>query len=105
MLTKEEFKNFYDNIISLDEAINKMLDFGFNLDSEIIKKLMNINSTQVKNLENLMEDEYETIAWFIWENDCGKNNFEIIDNKIEYHLKNSDDLYNYLANVQKRDNK
>ena len=50
-----------------------------------------------------MNDKYETISWFIYENEYGKKKFTIEHTKGEkagttFHFNNVDDLYDYLKN-------
>lgn len=103
MLSKEEFKQRFSDIKGIDKNIDKLIEVGFDTNSNIISLLSNSNNKLISSLEREMNDKYETINWFIYENEYGKRNFTIEHTKGKkagtvFKFKDEDDLYDYLVN-------
>ena len=100
-LTKKEFKKYISAIKRIDEKEDQLIKFGFDINSKLIQNLMQLQSYNVKYLQDLMNDKYETVSWFIYENNYGKNKFEITHSKPKqqvFVIDSVDKLYDYLVN-------
>lgn len=102
MLEKDVFLKRLEDIKKISEYASTLIDLGFDINSKIIEILFKSNNILVSSLENDMEDKYQTIDWFIFENDFGKKKYKIDHTKGKYAgtsfpFNNETDLYDYLT--------
>lgn len=68
--------------------------------------MINHESIVVGLLEEIMEDDYNTISWWIYETEYGKSGTGIYDSEVKnliVDLKTPEDLYDYLISVKTND--
>lgn len=103
MLEKKDFLELFSDIEKIDQKIDDLIKIGFDINSDLISCLSDANHKLISCLEKFMNDKYETISWFIYENEYGKKKFTIEHTKGEkagttFYFNNVDDLYDYLKN-------
>ena len=64
--------------------------------------MINHECIVIELLEEIMEDDYNTISWWMYDTECGKSKPEIYDKEgnIIADLKTPEDLYYYLINLK-----
>ncbi len=60
--------------------------------------MINHECIVIELLEEIMEDYYDTISWWIYETEYGKSKPEIYEGNVTTVLKTPEDLYDYLKN-------
>ena len=103
MLSKKEFKNYMfqlkniqNSVNDVNNSINKLSDYNFNYIS-----IDKIEDLVLSLLEHTMNDSNnKNISYFIYELDWGKKGKDCITDKDKnISLRNMDELYDYLINI------
>ena len=66
--------------------------------------MINHQDAVIELLEEIMEDEYDTISWWIYDTNYGKDRAEIYsgkDNRVIAKLDTPEALYDYLIECQR----
>jgi hypothetical protein len=111
-LDKKDFVKIMNSIkdaIEKENKFNKLMDeagFRYSFENIVSESLYDLITSIVSFLNNTMKLSSDTIDWFIYELDFGKDgekyytSFTGSDKK--YYLKSVDDLWDFLINVEKK---
>lgn len=99
-----EFQRLMKPIEKYEEEYNDTAD-GLNLlckDSYVSPSLgTNLLDNYIDLLEGYLEMDNDWLNWFVFENDMGKANRSIFNEKdIEFKISCLEDLYNFLTNLE-----
>ena len=75
----EELVNHYKNANDLFGGIKEYIDLA---ETKIWDTYWLMFDSYLETVAKIIGDDFGSISWFIWENDCGKKGFEV-------HFKNS----------------
>ena len=105
MITKQEFVDIIEKLKQVNDFVDETNKKARELNDAIISDFFNASSLSishetivVKLLENMFEDEEDTINWWLYEYDYGRN-FSLGDlevNGIAIDLSTAEKLYDYL---------
>lgn len=81
-INKEIAKEEILKLVDLEESYEKLLEsvssiFSFCPESPFLEIYGRMIDNQIRLVSKLMEDKYEYLSWFIFENDLGKKSFEV----------------------------
>lgn len=103
MLNKKEIKSRIEECIKQFQEIETLYDdcyklLGCDPESKFFTILYNTHTKYVKTLSESINDDFNWIDWYIWENDCGKKEYEAKASKWkkEKKIKNVEDLVNII---------
>lgn len=101
MKTEEKIK-LVEEIVerkkSLDDFFDKFQEvFGDCVESNMWKHMWEMFEDYVKLAEKMIGDDFESVGWFIWDNDCGKNEYSCFTSKdVEIIVKTPKDLIRFI---------
>jgi len=95
----DEFFEVFDTINSNYDKLNEIL--GVDVDSPFFDPISLLVDMYTKRLQDMFEDDFDSISWHIWENDCGRKEYEAKCGawKAERKIKNTDDLLDLILEV------
>jgi len=103
-MKKKEIKILIEECIEQFYKIEKLYDDCYKLlggdpESQFFTILYDTYNKYVKNLSQLINDDFNWIDWYIWENECGKKEFEAKASKWkkERKIKNVKDLIDIIS--------
>lgn len=112
MIDKLEFISIINKLIEVNDFVDETNNKARQLNDAIVSDFFNASSLMishenivVKLLENMFEDKDNTISWWIYEKDYGRN-YKIGDmsvNDVGIDLTTPEKLYDYLVEVGKND--
>lgn len=112
MIDKLEFISIINKLIEVNDFVDETNNKARQLNDAIVSDFFNASSLSishetvvVKLLENMFEDKDNTISWWIYEKDYGRN-YKIGDmsvNDVGIDLTTPEKLYDYLVEVGKND--
>lgn len=100
MLTKEQLNECFELANKFDNCVKTLEQLGITcIDSEpwlVFYRLFDLF------IESHYTDEgFDWIVWWFFENDCGKNNLEAVDENGNEICKTFDDLFSYVEQYKK----
>ena len=105
MINKLEFVSIINKLIEVNDFVDETNNKARQLNDAIVSDFFNASSLSishetvvVKLLENMFEDKDNTISWWIYEKDYGRN-YKIGDmsvNDVGIDLTTPEKLYDYL---------
>ena len=110
MIDKLEFISIINELMEVNDFVDETNNKARQLNDAIVSDFFNASSLSishetvvVKLLENMFEDKDNTISWWIYEKDYGRN-YKIGDmsvNDVDIDLTTPEKLYDYLVKVGK----
>ena len=110
MIDKLEFISIINELMEVNDFVNETNNKARQLNDAIVSDFFNASSLSishetivVKLLENMFEDKDNTISWWLYEKDYGRN-YKIGDmsvNDVGIDLTTPEKLYDYLVKVGK----
>jgi hypothetical protein len=97
---KIEINKFLKCYKEYNEEFNKLdavLDVG--CESPIFESVFSLFDLHIALLEQKMNDSWNTLSWYVFENECGKARLEAGPKDNSKKIKNLDDLF-WLVKVQ-----
>ncbi|MGB1304036.1 hypothetical protein [Pseudoalteromonas marina] len=81
MLTDKQVESRIKKLViiknEIDESFDSLADVtGATVDSPLGEAIYSSLSLHLKTLSELIGDDFEWLAWFVWENDCGASGLE-----------------------------
>ena len=111
MIDKLEFISIINKLIEVNDFVDETNNKARQLNDAIVSDFFNASSLSishetvvVKLLENMFEDKDNTISWWIYEKDYGRN-YKIGDmsvNDVGIDLTTPEKLYDYLLEEKKK---
>jgi len=100
-MDKKEFEEKMLNLkkeIEKDNAIIEDLHkIGFSIESPVIERIFYYHERLMEILAAEVGDRATWIEWFIFENDWGKREYEVVIDKKEKKIKTFADLYKVIV--------
>jgi len=93
-----EYKRTIDLVRSLNiemDKTNQVLD----INSPLLLSIDHMVERAIDVTEQLFEDSFHMLSWFIYDNDMGKNGFEGYIEEEEFVIKTVKDLVNYCIKL------
>jgi len=75
------------------EKTNSVLD----IQSDFIASIYKLYDVAVKTAENLVDDNWDYLSWFIFENDCGRKKLECEYKGKKYAITSIEDLAEFIT--------
>ena len=102
-LSEEEFTQYIELIKKISIQCDNLIKCGIDINSDLMENLFKLEEYNVSYLEKLMHDKYQTISWFIYENDFGDKKFTISQDKPkkEFIIDSVKAIYDYLIHENK----
>lgn len=100
MLTVKEFKKDVSDIVNFSKKISSLYDNFNKLFGNFDGKVSDLISDLLEKNIELVEEKYdckEDIGWFIFDNDYGKNGYEISIDGIGFEINTIEDLWNVIT--------
>lgn len=107
-MNKRRFVKIINALKSADELQDKINELMQTAKENIKNDFMNAGGMMICHadivielLEEIVEDDYNTISWWLYDTKCGKSKPEIYDREginVIAVLKTPEDLYEYLKN-------
>ncbi len=102
-LTRKEKLELIDGCISLYKSTNETWDDFEKItmaspESPLFNSIWRIFEKYVDMLSKLIDDDFNWLSWYIYENDCGKNELEAKNSsqKKMHKIKNTKQLLNLI---------
>ena len=102
MITRDEFKNHMQVLMGFESYLHKLAKLGVDISDR--QEVMNIISSYRKSIEKEINCKWNPafgtdISWWLYEvEDKNNDNYNWIKvDDVKYHIRNLDDLYDYLV--------
>ena len=96
-MDKREAKELVNNLVSnykkISENYGKLDEiFGISPDCKFFDSVFKMEEEYISVVQKLVGDDTESVMWYIFDNNCGKDGKKASVNGKEKYIKNVDDL-------------